>query len=569
MKLLRLKLHSKFRGLPEGFELSFRKDNYSPEDEFEPICLVGLNGSGKSNTLELICEIFYYLELKTIATGKDLEDLENKYQNIYFEIEYKISELKWNQALSNSYDSNLLGFRGKDITVHFVKKEGLAAQMSIKGKVKENHRIYELTLSENLYKDFLPNKIIGYSSGQNELISNPFIKLDFHYFDQFQLSVSQKNVESNTDVNRMFFMDYESNELVVLGNYLFQENDLSNWKEKAALNQKLGIDHLYTFSIEIKFKNYRNELIDFPSELNLGIDKLKQCATTWFDNDTELKANEKYKRVIELHYYTNGAVRKAFRNVFKAPYELFRLLYLLRLMNIHCYSPTIRKQIKSAPRQTNLSDLIPKPAADNLVFRINKIQFRKANNDIIRYKQLSDGEHQLLHIMGMQWLMQETDVFFILDEPETHFNPEWRARLIHMIVSEKTNYGNFQDHFITSHSPFIVSDCKPNNVYLFHRTKAGLVVRTAHQNKINTFGTSVNILTEEIFNKNESQGDYSLEYLNEIKNRTFKTLEKIQKAKEDAKQLGESVEKTLLFRKLFMIEDELNKKGNKLKKRKD
>jgi len=230
-------------------------------------------------------------------------------------------------------------------------------------------------------------------------------------------------------------------------------------------------------------------------------------------------------------------------------------------MNIHCYNSTVRTTIKDAPRQTNLSDLLPRPVANDLVFKINNIQFKKSNSDIIRYKQLSDGEHQLLHVMGIQWLMQESDVLFILDEPETHFNPEWRSKLVDMIVSEDTNFGNFQDHIITSHSPYIVSDCKPNNVYIFKRENGKLTVLTAHDKRINTFGTSVNILTDEIFGKSESQGDYSLAKLNEIKNRSYNSLEDIQKAKEDAKELGDSVEKALLFRKLFILEDE--QKNNK------
>lgn len=116
-----------------------------------------------------------------------------------------------------------------------------------------------------------------------------------------------------------------------------------------------------------------------------------------------------------------------------------------------------------------------------------------------------------------------------------------------------------QDHFITSHSPFIISDCKPTNVYLFHRKDGKLTVQTAHERRLNTFGTSVNILTEEVFNKNESQGEYAGIVIGELMNRKYDTMEEIAKAKEDARMLGDSVEKTLLFRKLLMLEDALTK----------
>lgn len=560
MKLLKLKLFSVFRSLPEGFELNFRNNNYSSEDELEPVCLVGLNGSGKSNTLEVICEIFYYLELKTMASSQFMEEIDKRYQKLGFEVDYRISNLKWKSTINRSIEILPIG-ENDEVIIKCIKQ--IEKEVQIFATTKKDQVSISHLLKNEMWKEVLPNKVIGYSSGQNELISNPFVKLDFHYFDEFVKSASEKNISINTDVNRMFFMDYESNELIVLANYLFQERDLINWKDKVAFNEKLGIKHLHSFSIKIQFRNYDNKYISFPSELNLGIENLKKCATIWIDNEDELNEKNKKNRIVELSFFSDVAVRKAFRNIFKTPYELFRLLYLLRMMNIHCIGPKTRNQIKNATRGTILNDLIPKPVREDLVFKIDGIKFSKNNtSQPIRYKQLSDGEHQLLHVIGTLHLMQENDVLFILDEPETHFNPEWRAKMIRLIMS-KSGEENHQDHFITSHSPFIISDCKPTNVYLFQRTQKGPIVQTAHTKRLNTFGTSVSILTEEVFNKNESQGDYSLDVLNEIKNRTFTNLEDIQKAKEDSRILGESVEKTLLFRKLLMFEDELKKKKKK------
>ena len=560
MKLLRLKLLSKFRSLHPGFELHFRKDCYSREDEFEPVCLVGLNGSGKSNTLEVICEIFYYLEIKTFSEGQNLDVINERYKPLGFELDYRISPLKWKTTVNSSPDKLPLD-SNTDVIIRCSKQEKEEVKFSIFDANNKRPILYPL--KRELWKEVLPNKVIGYSSGQNELISNPFIKLDFHYFDEFVKSTSEKNIVSNTDVNRMFFMDYDSNELVVLANYLFQNHELIEWKDKDTFNEKLGIKNLHSFSIKIQFKNYDNKYIPFPSELNLGIEKLKNCATCWVDNERDLNEKNSKNRVIELSYFTDAGVRKAFRNIFKTPYELFRLLYLLRLMNIHCISPKTRNSIKNAPAGTNLSDLMPKAVVDDLIFKIEGIKFIKNYaSDPIRYKQLSDGEHQLLHVIGTLQLMQEQDVLFILDEPETHFNPEWRAKMIRLIMVNGDR-NNYQDHFITSHSPFIISDCKPTNVYLFHRDKSKISVQTAHEKRLNTFGTSVNILTEEVFNKNESQGEYSNKAITEIKNRTFSTLDDIQKAKEDARILGDSVEKTLLFRKLLMLEDDMKRKNKR------
>jgi len=550
MKILRLKSTSRFRGLSKGIDLSFRnpQDNFTPEDTREPICLVGLNGSGKSNTLQTICEIFYYLELHTIADKKDLKRLTERYNSLHFEIDYTITKAKWKFALGRTISKESFSDI-ESVIIQCVKQADKEPEVFAVNTVIGTNRI---PLPKEMWSEVLPSRVIGYSSGQNELISNAFIKLNFHYFDSFQRS-SGESALTDLQLNRMFFMDYESNELVVLANFLF-DHDLSN---ESSFKKKLKIKDLRSFCIKIRFQDYKYDLVEFPSSLNIGVENLKKCATAVLDNHSNDRDRE-----IDLFFYSDEAVKKAFKDVFKTPFELFKLLYSLRLLNIHCIGKDQRTRIKRAPQGRNLSDLIPKPASEFLIFRIEGINFlRTQGNDPIYYKQLSDGEHQLLHTIGTLKLMNESDSLFILDEPETHFNPEWRSKMVSMIVENNKLDAEMKDYFITSHSPFVISDCKPNNVYIFNKNERDEVtVKTAAQKRVNTFGTSVNILTEEIFNKNESISDYSLAILNKIKNRNFRSIKQINTAKEDARVLGDSVEKTLLFRKLILLEDQFKAK---------
>ena len=67
MKLSRIKLNCDFNSLSPGFELEFRasyKKEVSEKDwlQFHPYCFAGLNGSGKSNILEALSNIFYHLQ---------------------------------------------------------------------------------------------------------------------------------------------------------------------------------------------------------------------------------------------------------------------------------------------------------------------------------------------------------------------------------------------------------------------------------------------------------------------------------------------------------------------------
>ncbi len=53
---------------------------------------------------------------------------------------------------------------------------------------------------------FFPSRIVGYSSGMNELLSNTFVKMDFRYVEDFISSI-QKSQSLQAEMNRMFFYE--------------------------------------------------------------------------------------------------------------------------------------------------------------------------------------------------------------------------------------------------------------------------------------------------------------------------------------------------------------------------
>lgn len=60
------------------------------------------------------------------------------------------------------------------------------------------------------------------------------------------------------------------------------------------------------------------------------------------------------------------------------------------------------------------------------LFKLNK----EKSNDRMFLKAFSDGEHQFLHIMGICLVLKDKNTLLLLDEPETHFNPEWRSKFV-------------------------------------------------------------------------------------------------------------------------------------------
>lgn len=507
MKLKYLKLLTPFRGLPAGFEVEFPEIQNS--QSIEPYCLVGLNGSGKSNLLQVLGEIFHYLE----RYWEDSITSEKNHPNFGFEIHYDPSSF-----------AKILPF-GKLIKIIKKPHEKPVYQDISLDKVNNEERKFEGVT--------LPNRIIGYSSGMNELLSNPFIKMDFYYFDEFQKRTKNKKVFEAIEVNRMFFMDYDSNQMVVLANFLIESKDDNTHLN--VLNKELKIKDLHSFSITIRKKRYDGDAIEFPSELNDAINRLERCATCY---------TTKYEgkiEIVKLDYWVNDATKDAFRANFRTSFELFRYLYLLRLLNIHTYTLALRKQVREAGQEVNLSAIIPKAETSEIVFSIDELSFLKEGVDKpIYYKNLSDGEHQLLHVLGAIILFDTDGTLFLLDEPETHFNPEWRSKFV-SLINQAVTEPRKQEILLSTHSPFIVSDCKPERVFIFENGKY-------RKPDFNTYGASINLISLKVFGKKETIAEGAMNRLRELRTEVengIKTVEEAQKASQE--ELGDSVEKMIFM----------------------
>lgn len=552
MRLLHLKLLTDFRGLPAGSE--FRFDNTAiAEDRIEPICLVGLNGSGKSNLLELLSEIFFYLESYRLAKGTPAKKFKTE---LGFELCFSRSLI--GDDVDKDLFTKLIEKKFSDLTQPriYCRKEGRGLPtMSVSNREGE-----EETQIKDAASFVLPVHVIAYSSGQNELLSNPYIKSAYQYFDEVERQ-RKDELSEELQLSRLFHLDYDLSQIATLCNYLFAQTN-----QVQILNEAIGISDVDSFSLILRFRNYRNNTIEFASALNTTINKLRKCATVYQETQRG-KANY---HELRLGFKMDEQMRRAFRAEFGSAQRLFRDFYFLNLMNIHSQRVETRNRIKQAnsvapyrERDTNIAAMLPLPERDRLVFEVEELTFLKKDTFLpIAYNNLSDGEHQLMHVLGSIILLNTSGSLLLYDEPETHFNPDWRSQLISLInkaTREKEEKDGIrkQEIIITSHSPFIVSDCRRERVFIFDKGKA-------RNPKINTYGTSVNILTEEVFGKKESISGLALQEIEDIKAKPLDTLANIQEAKEASRVLGESVEKVLLFRELLIREAEIKNDDTKL-----
>jgi len=98
---------------------------------------------------------------------------------------------------------------------------------------------------------------------------------------------------------------------------------------------------------------------------------------------------------------------------------------------------------------------------------------------------------------------------------------------------------------LTSHSPFIISDCAQENVLVFKKDPDNQV--TCTRPDFQTFGASANAITIKVFGQTETIGDYAMTKLNEFRQRLDQGEAADALIEEANRILGDSVEKVLFI----------------------
>lgn len=552
MKLLRLEINSDYGSLKNGFKLSFRdelSEFLEPKivnkewNDFHPFCFAGLNGSGKSNVLEALANIFYHIE-----------SCANVNQPQVFIDNFDERDCKPDAFLLQYY---ILKDKGAKLTIEnfslvtIQKKIGKQPEMYHNPYPFNGEKIKVSVVAQRNgkiqaeAKKYLPELVIGYSSGENEILSIPFLKTRLVHFDEY-LEALNDDLKYNEPESSLIYIDYEMSQAVLLSNYLFQEAAVLK-----PLETELGIKSIKRFRMKVnKHLEGNKNIVDRYSETLV---KFKKCCTSYYEDEKNLI----------LDFWVNPETKQAFSTNFrKGIFELFRAFQILYTLNYRSVNNFIKTDVYQS-KGYYTDGKVPRPAPEETVFHFLDYYIEKENTvtkevSYLLMKNLSDGEQQFLHTLGICLMLKDKSAILLLDEPETHFNPDWRSKFIRTLqksleVSKTKNI--MKDVLITSHSPFIISDCFPDKVIVFKKSEDP---KNAQEMRFRTYGTSTDLIMENLFKKNYTIGDKSREeiviILKEIENKEKLSIKEVIKYKNKVSHLGDSMEKILLFAKLNELE---------------
>jgi Predicted ATPase len=581
MKLLRIKITDPagFRSLPCGFEHHFRtewrlQDELAQTEGFAPFVCAGPNGSGKSNLLEALAAIFFQIEIlrgRRSFLPEVLQNADQEFLPVAFELDYLIQlpadyvppgSPAWTRVCLRKQAGGRITFHWEDWSTF-------------------NTDIYRDPSVDQL--DLLtPQYVLGYSSGENEILSLPFFKLRFVQFDEYWNALTRQLSYPGHPETRMAYLDNGFSQAILLCNLLFQdEATLQPFREDVGIealrefriiirrsvplapeqlaafasedqHQRQSLDDIVKSNPALRAETddagstrYRlnlMQLLEGDEKSSLVVSALKRCATLHYEDEAT--------DTLVLDYWVNDATKQAFHENFDgSPLALFQAFQVLLTLNLYAVSDALKADLYRSSSHY-ASETVPTLASDQRVMRFKNFYFTKQGvKNPMLLKDLSDGEHQLLHSLGLCLLFRNTNSLFLLDEPETHFNPDWRANFITRLREclPDAERGVGQEMLITTHSPFLISDSKPNKVLVFAKDKASGAVSISHPN-YNTLGASINKITMSTFGKRETIGGHAQIELEKFRARFEQgTEDKEALITEIYQQLGDSVEKVLLI----------------------
>lgn len=413
MKIEYMEVRSRFKNLSQ-VRVDFDEDNLMT-------VIVGCNGSGKSNVLEALVFIFRNLDLGETPPFSYL-------------LRYRLGEgdnSRWITVDADPARGTLA--KQYEIAVETELKEGMF-------QLKQSVPLSKVKRSKEGTAYYLPNYLFAYYSGPSDRLENYFRK---HRTD-FYRKLLKNEIDLKGEIRPLFYAKPFHSQFVLLAFFLSQQND----KEKVFLREQLGIEGLDSVHFVMRKPGWakkKDELFwgasgvvrDFLDELYphaLAPVKITR------QEDTSL---------------TGSNVRNEFFHLFLPDVETLREF-------AQGLSPDVFfKMLES----TLLSEIISEVSVRVKV---------SSSGQPLTFRELSEGEQQLLTVLGLLKFTGGKDSLFLLDEPDTHLNPAWAAKYLKFLREFVPNHETSHLLMVTHH-PLAIAELEKGQIQVMSQADDGQV----------------------------------------------------------------------------------------------
>ena len=288
--------------------------------------------------------------------------------------------------------------------------------------------------------------------------------------------------------------------------------------------------------------------IQLTQELEDHLDRLRRCATCY--------AYEEKTETYIFDFLVDDQTRVAFGTFWASTLDLYSAFHKLSMLNDLAIPKSTRDRFRKEVAARRFALRLPEPQDEQKVFRFEQVKFfAQGDGESVDYVSLSDGEHQLAQLLGIFCMVSFPDALFLLDEPESHFNLQWRVKFMTRVLDMPTSDGtrrdvsdaSQQDCLLTTHAPFVPSDMPRDRVFIFGKdTEKGTV--TIRKPDIETYGTTFDAILDECFDVRPPISEVPRQDIQELMESNDP--EEIRTGME---RLGHSVEKVFLADRLRQL----------------
>jgi len=412
----------------------------------EPVTVVlGRNGSGKSNLFEALIIIF-----RDLIRGKPTADF--GYDLRYTLRGGTVKVRVCNPPAADYETKNTSSPRS------FAGKEGEAIN-AFSFDVTENDS--ERRIARKEIRQFLPRYLVTYYSG----VSN---RMEHHFFAP-QLEFRNELLEGNViPLRPLFYAKPIHSHFALLAFFMTEDPEVTEF-----LSEYPWIEGLESALFVLKRPHWA-------------------------------KGKRQRKDGDPRFWYAGGVVKDFLSCVYDcslAPLRLpgriqhsfdqtenteFLYLYLRDLEKL-------RKMARESVAAMQQKEGLPKAAVENKTFKAaeffkllestfmsdliheTRIRVQVRHAGALTFRELSEGEQQLLTVVGMLRFTRDEDSLFLLDEPDTHLNPAWGMEYLN-ILRKHADTGKNSHLLVATHDPLVLTNLRRNQVTLLERDeKSGTV----------------------------------------------------------------------------------------------
>lgn len=393
--------------------------------------VIGQNGTGKSNLIEAIIEVF-----RSVDLGRNSP-------RFAYTLAYRIGGRQI--TLTNPEGEQTILVNGSPISRSQFNKQK---------------------------SDYFPDLIFGYYSGAGRRLEALFDAHQRRYYDVINKDREEEDYEAALADRRLFYCRPIHGVLALLSFFSHPDQAVSD-----LLREKLGITGFHSALAQLRQ----------PTWFNRGQWRKQQSAEDNGKGRPRLHEQEAQARdlwgakgpagrcaeaLLETAFYpltVTGSVIDDYREKQRQEMQLGCFLKDLQALKKVGSSFASEQDFFAALEALDISDLI----------RAMLVWVTRANDESgdVGFDDLSDGERQLLMVLGLIRVSRGKRALFLLDEPDTHLNPAWQHTYLDLIENWTGVAADESDcHIImTSHNPLTISSLDREEVRVLHTDEDGRV----------------------------------------------------------------------------------------------